>query len=134
MVEDKGNVVSAVVMSEHSQDPHYSHTAKALDKRFVIFIGGSIVIAFILVCVSMYLYQKSGAAQLDLSRPSYEGVRAKAQSPDKLDGFSATGKLDKESLDEFRTLYDKTSAEIDHDKDSFNPDSVDNKALGIKTQ
>ncbi len=99
--------------------------------RFIVFIIGSIIIAFMMVLVSMDLYQKSGAAQLDLSRPSYEDVRSQAE-PVQVGEFSSSGPIDKKSLDKFQQLYDDTAKEIMQKKHSFSPDAMSDKTLGIK--
>lgn len=109
--------------------------AKTLDEwsrhRFLIFIGASIVIAIILVIVSMHLYNSSGAAQLDLSRPGYQSVRKQASHAADFEGFPSTGALDETSLNEFKTLYTEKEKEATG-IDSFGGDVLSDKALSIE--
>lgn len=97
-------------------------------------IAGSIVISLLLVTLSMWLYNLSGAAQLDLSRPGYQGVRAKAQQSEQFDGFDATGKLDEESLKKFDKQYKQQQSAIRKNSEGFNPFTVDNEHLGIHVE
>lgn len=101
--------------------------------RFIVFIVCAILIAFVMVVISMDLYQKSGAAQLDLSRPSYEDVRSKA-SKLKVESFSASGPIDEKSLDNFKKIYDDTSESILEKKESYSPDAMSDKSLGIEVR
>lgn len=101
--------------------------------RFLIFIFASILIAFIMVIISMDMYLKSGAAQLDLSRPSYEDVRGQA-SKLKVKTFSASGPIDKDSLDGFSKTFDETNQLIIDKQNSFAPAAISDKTLGIKVR
>ena len=101
--------------------------------RFLVFIFASILIATVLVIISMDLYLKSGAAQLDLSRPSYEDVRSQA-SKLKVKAFSASGPIDKDSLDSFNKTFEDTNQSITDKQDSFDPTAVSDKTLGIKVR
>lgn len=79
--------------------------------RFLIMIGSAVVISLFLVSVGLALYSNSGAAQLDLSRPGYASVRSEAsKTADRYEGFSANGPIDKNTLSEFRKLYDEQAA------------------------
>jgi hypothetical protein len=98
--------------------------------RFLVMIGGSIVIALMLVAVSMKLYESSGAAQLDLSRPGYEHVTEKTTTSEVFKGFSAVGEIDKETIDEFKSMYDKRAAQATN-VDSFAGDVMSDAALSI---
>ncbi|MDR1969763.1 MAG: DUF2868 domain-containing protein [Candidatus Nomurabacteria bacterium] len=75
--------------------------------QWSVFIIAVLGIALILTSVSLWLYQVSGAANLDLSRPGYEKVRKDVQ--DDSDGtkpFSPTGDLDNEAVLDFRSRYE----------------------------
>lgn len=81
---------------------------------FTIFISCSLVVAFCLAGFSLWLYGDSGAAQLDLSRPSYQEARKKAQeekekekAEEKDKEFSASGDVDKKTIDEFEKIYNE---------------------------
>lgn len=97
--------------------------------RFLYLVGGSVVVACLLVAFAMQLYSWSGAAQLDLSLPSYDGVREKiAVDPPKT--FPSTGALDSKALNDFRVLYDK-QIEKTQGGDGFNTSALDDTSLGI---
>lgn len=98
--------------------------------RFLLMIGGAVVIALFLVGVSLALYASSGTAQLDLSRPGYQSVREQATHSDTFNGFPATGPLDKAALDEFQALYDKRANEATS-VESFGGDVMSNESLSI---
>jgi hypothetical protein len=98
--------------------------------RFGVMVAGSIVVALALVGVSMALYFSSGAAQLDLSRPGYMSVREQTNDKEQFDGFSASGTIDKNSLDEFQKLYDERAKKATG-IDSFGGEAMDDGTLGL---
>jgi hypothetical protein len=98
--------------------------------RFLVMIGVSIAVALILVAVSMKLYESSGAAQLDLSRPGYEHVSEKVAQSEVFKSFPATGEINKEVIDEFRKVYATRAAEATN-IDSFGGDVMSDAALAI---
>lgn len=100
------------------------------EHRFLLMIGGAVVIALFLVGVSLALYASSGTAQLDLSRPGYQSVREQATHSDTFNGFPATGPLDKEALDEFQALYDERANQATS-VESFGGDVMSNESLSI---
>jgi hypothetical protein len=89
-----------------------------------------IVLTLFLVGVALALYASSGAAQLDLSRPGYVSVRDKAVQVDDFEGFPTSGSIDKDTLKQFRSLYEKQSKEATN-VDSFGGDVMSDKALSI---
>lgn len=112
---------------------------KRIDKRLEgrekyylpIFMSSSIFLAIVLVIVSMTLYDKSGAAQLDLSRPGYVDVRAQSITNDNdFKSYSSTGSIDKKSIQEFKKLYDEQSAKAKA-VDAFSGDPLNPNTLGI---
>lgn len=98
--------------------------------RFMVLIGLTIVISLFLVSVALALYASSGAAQLDLSRPGYTSVRDKAVRSDGFEGFSASGSVDKDTLDEFGKLYDQQAKQATN-FDSFGGNVMSDKTLSI---
>ena len=111
---------------------HEEHRAYRLAKnRFVMMIAAVIVVSLALVVVAMWLYNISGAAQVDLSRPGYQDVRDRVVNDDAIsEAFPSTGELDGASLDKFRQLFDKTAGQIQA-TDSFAGDQLSDTALGI---
>lgn len=99
--------------------------------RYLLLIAISITAAMFLVSVSMALYTSSGAAQLDLSRPGYSAVTSQAVKNDNDFGnYPNSGDINKESLDEFRTLYDKQATKAKA-VDAFKGDPLDPAALEL---
>jgi hypothetical protein len=98
--------------------------------RFIVLIGLTIVISLFLVGVALALYASSGAAQLDLSRPGYKSVRNQATRSDTFEGFSASGSVDKGTLDDFRKLYEQQATQATN-FDSFGGDVMSDKTLSI---
>lgn len=97
------------------------------DHRFLVLIIFSICISITLVVASMIIYNRSGAAQLDLSRPGYKDVRAKAVSKDdSFSNFSATGVINAGTMDSFKLLFaqqaTKAKAVDAFSGDPLNPD------------
>lgn len=125
-----------VVMQQNNQDAPHSEQPEVAHKRplLVMMIAGSIVIALLLVVTSMWLYNMSGAAQLDLSRPGYQNVRAQAQQMERFEGFRATGELDEEALDAFSKLYRQQQKEIKKDSSGFSSEPLSNSSLGIEVE
>jgi hypothetical protein len=98
--------------------------------RFLVLIGLTIVISLFLVGVALALYASSGTAQLDLSRPGYTSVREQAARSDTFEGFTASGPVDRETLDKFRSLYE-AQAEKATNVNSFGGDVMSDKTLSI---
>ena len=118
-------------MQQNSHDEVANAQQKPL---LVVLIAGAIVTSLVLVVVSMWLYNMSGAAQLDLSRPGYQDVRARAQQTKQFKGFEATGVLDKKALDNFEQLYQQQKKEISKNNDGFSSAPLSNEKLEIRVE
>lgn len=99
--------------------------------KFFIMISLSIVMACVLVGVSMLLYFKSGAAQLDLSRPDYQAVRKHAQKTSSFEGFNLNQKLNEDTIAEFEKMFNEKLQEVDPYKNSFDGTPMSNTDLEI---
>ena len=103
--------------------------------QFSIFIAGSVTIAMILSGFSLWLYNESGAAQLDLSRPSYQEAREEAKKEEDKENdngsneFSADGTIDEKTISEFEKLYNERLKKIQ--ADAFKEDPLSDKSLNI---
>ena len=117
-------------MSEEELTSEIHTLNKWQQHRFMLLVGGTILIALFLVGVALGLYASSGAAQLDLSRPGYASVRKQASYSDAFDNFPATGAIDKNTLDQFRKLYDK-QAQKTTSVDSFGDAAVSDQTLSL---
>jgi hypothetical protein len=97
--------------------------------RFLALIGATIIISFILVVISMTIYNVSGSAQLDLSRPGYISVSDQVERDDTIDSYSAFGPVNDETVKEFTDLYDaqaiKAKAIEAFNGDPLNPEVLE---------
>lgn len=119
-------------------DEHHHHVQEAVqhqisEHRFAVLIVGSIIVSIILTMMSLALYRSSGTSQLDLSRPGLDEVRKKALPDDTYHGFSSNGPLDKASLNEFDTEYNKKLKELGT-QDAFANDVLSPKVLQIDAE
>ena len=99
--------------------------------NFTLLIGGSLVTALLYGSMSLALYGSSGAAQLDLSRPGYKGAEVKKEDATPVfEGFSASGSVDKKTLEEFEKMYRERTKNATS-VDAFSGEVLDAQALGI---
>jgi len=99
---------------------------------FFTFISVSIFLSLVLVSVSMAMYNSSGAAQLDLSRPGYVSVRSQADANDKsLKTFSGSGNLTQEDIDYFQEIYTKQTEKVTF-IEAFSGDPLSPASLGVE--
>lgn len=96
--------------------------------RFMLLITMTIVVAIILVVISMVIYNVSGSAQLDLSRPGYQAVSDKVEETDEIDEYDASGPINTTTVDEFTKLYDAQAAKAKA-VDAFNGDPLNPEVL-----
>ncbi|MBN9397633.1 hypothetical protein BGO18_04445 [Candidatus Saccharibacteria bacterium 47-87] len=96
-----------------------------LSLLLVITVG----IATVLTCVSVAIYNMSGAAQLDLSRPGYLSVSSQAEKTDSINGYSSTGSVNKQTIQSFLKQYDeqiqKAKSVDAFSGDPLNPDVLE---------
>jgi hypothetical protein len=99
--------------------------------RFLVMVALAVVIACGMVFASMALYNSSGAAQLDLSRPGYVGVRDKTiDSSSEFKNYPEIGSMNQSAIDDFKNLYDEQAAKIKL-ADAFKNDPLSPEELGI---
>lgn len=97
--------------------------------KYLVLIALTIVISLILVGFSLFMYQISGTAQLDLSRPGYQSPEAQSQTEEtRFEDYSASGDINLTTIEEFRTLYNK-QAESATALDAFSGDPLSPEAL-----
>lgn len=99
--------------------------------KFMVLVAVTIIVSMILVSVAMAVYTSSGAAQLDLSRPGYQEVRNQADRNEVISAFPAVGTIDKQSLNDFRALYDKQANQV-VGYDGFGGTPMSDQALGLE--
>jgi hypothetical protein len=101
---------------------------------FLLFISISILISSVVVAISMAMYNGSGAAQLDLSRPGYKDVRSQVDvSEGDFQNYSANGPIDRDVISNFKAIYDKQAQKV-KSVDAFGGDPLSAEALGIGSQ
>lgn len=100
--------------------------------RLVILLIGTVGIALILTCVSIAIYNSSGAAQLDLSRPGLRSVSSQVEKDDASEGFNASGSVTKETINEFITMYE-AQAKKAKGVDAFSGDPLNPEVLVFST-
>lgn len=103
------------------------------EHRFMLLIIGTLIIATILVFISIYIYKVSGSAQLDLSRPGYQSVSDKVDRTDPVTDYSAFGPVNKDTVNDFTTIYDKQAAKAKA-VDAFNGDPLNPEVLEFGDQ
>ena len=98
------------------------------EHRFLLLIIATLIVATLLVSVSIVLYNVSGSAQLDLSRPGYQSVSDKVDKTDPVTDYSAFGPVNKGTVNDFTTIYDK-QADKAKAVDAFNGDPLNPDVL-----
>jgi hypothetical protein len=100
---------------------------------FLIFISSSILISCVIVVISMQMYNSSGAAQLDLSRPGYVSVRSQVDNSDgDFQAYSSSGAISEKVINDFKTLFNQQAKKVET-VNAFgdSPSPLDPVALGI---
>ena len=98
------------------------------EHRFLILIIGTILISIVMVIASLMIYNLSGSAQLDLSRPGYQAVSDKVDRTDEITDYSAFGPIDTATVKEFTNLYDEQAKKAKA-VDAFNGDPLNPEVL-----
>ena len=96
--------------------------------RLSLLLIFTVIIAIILTIISVIIYNSTGAAQLDLSRPGYRSVSSQVEENDAIDTYSASGPVNKETIEEFMKLYDEQAAKAKA-IDAFNGDPLNPELL-----
>ena len=100
--------------------------------RFMLLVACTIVIAIIMTVVSVVIYNVSGAAQLDLSRPGLTSVSDKVDTQSKVKDYSPFGAVNKSTVDEFTGIYDEQATKAKA-VDAFNGDPLNPEVLEFGT-
>lgn len=70
-------------------------------------VGVSVLVAVLLTSISMWAYNSSDVARLDVSRPGYETIRDEVKNTEETKKFGATGELNEQAFEDFQLLYDE---------------------------
>jgi hypothetical protein len=115
-------------MTEELQEE--SRTYRLAKNRFVLLIVVSIIVSLVLVAMSLSLYAWSGAAQVDLSRPGYSGIRSQVSEDQEPVAFPSSGSIDAEVLNDYEVLYNKTATQVTS-VDAFESGALSDETLRI---
>lgn len=88
----------------------------------------TVLIAIVMTSVSIIMYNSSGAAQLDLSRPGFLSVSDKVEETDEIDTYSSSGSINKDNIEAFMKLYDEQASKAKA-VDAFNGDPLNPEVL-----
>jgi len=117
-------------MNESLPTPELQVSKPWYRKELVIFVGGSIVIAFLLVVASMAMYTSSGDSLLDASRPGFKSIQKEVDQSDTFEAFSTDGPVDASTIDQFQQLYAKQVKSVSN-SNVFDNSALSDQALGI---
>lgn len=97
--------------------------------RYLVLIALTLIVSFILVGVSLFMYQVSGTAQLDLSRPGYQSPADQTPIVEtEVGDYSASGDINLSSIEEFKALYDEQATSATS-VDAFSGDPLSPESL-----
>lgn len=88
----------------------------------------TVAIAIVMTIISVAIYNSTGASQLDLSRPGYRSVSSEVEKADKIDTYSASGPVNKETINQFMSQYDEQAGKAKA-VDAFNGDPLNPEIL-----
>lgn len=96
--------------------------------RFFFLVLLTIVISITMTVTALVMYNVSGSAQLDLSRPGYQSVSDKVEREEPSREFNSFGQVTRETLEDFMKLFTESS---DRAKavDAFNGDPLNPETL-----
>lgn len=96
---------------------------KVKQNQLAFFISGALILATTFVSISLWIYQEGGAAQLDLSRPSYQEARKQARKEaqeeakkqKKSSEFIVEGDLTRKKIEDFEKIFTDRIKRIEGD-------------------
>lgn len=100
---------------------------------FPSMIASVVVISLVLVSIALNIYNTSGAAQVDLSRPGFASVQKQAGSDNSNNedqSFSETGQITKQTISDFKNQYSKHTKRITAST-SYSEDALSDTSLQI---
>ena len=117
-----------------------NNKSKINQNKLIVFILGALLIAFILIEISLWMYEQFGTAQLDLSRPSLQEAREQAKKDverekrekAEAENFDSTGEIDSKAFKKFENLYDKSLNRLKGD--FFGENALSDETLNINNQ
>lgn len=99
--------------------------------KFIVLVVLAIIVSIILVIISLEIYNRSGAAQLDLSRPGYRSVSQEAVTNDNsFLVYPSSGEVNRMTVNEFKALFDKQMQNV-NTIDAYGGDPLSSEALQL---
>lgn len=97
--------------------------------RFFFLVFITILISLSMTVISLVMYNVSGSAQLDLSRPGYQSVSSQVEREDTTGDFSASGPVTQETINDFIKTFnqygDRAKAVDAFNGDPLNPETLE---------
>ncbi len=98
--------------------------------RVLVLVAGVITISLVLVSISIYLYNTTGVAQVDLTRPSLKLTNAQqVDIKDTAAAFPSTGNLNAKVMTEFKKAYDERAGKVS--SVNYNPEALSDDSLQV---
>lgn len=118
---------------EHEVEP-IEPTSFLSRHRFLLLIALTIMVALGLVSVSLVMYNVSGAALLDFSRPGFQSVASQAdKSSANFKTYSSSGPVNAKTIQEFQSLYDAQAKSV-KTVDAFGSDPLNADTIEFGTE
>lgn len=106
-------------------------TDKKSNNPLAVFLIGSVVVAMLLSGLGLYLYRRSGAYAVDLSRPDYKTSRQEIHHTSENERLkvSKDGKVNQQLVDEINESFKFYLKEIS--EEAFSERAVSDGAFGL---
>lgn len=115
----------------NDEEPTVHSSSFISSHRFLVLVIAAIIISLLLVAVSLELYNISGAAQLDLSRPGYRSISKDIISDDNsFVVFPSSGAVTGSTIDDFEKLFNNKAKDV-NTIDAYGGDPLSSDALQI---
>lgn len=101
--------------------------SKLQHSRLYLLLAGVMATSLILVSVAMSVYNSSGAAQIDMSRPGFSSVQNKVKEESNTQTFPASGEFSQQTFKDFYKMYDERVNALES-INAYNPEATQNDA------
>jgi hypothetical protein len=98
--------------------------------KLAVLISLVIGVSLILVSVALGIYNSSGAAQLDLSRPGFSSIQKDVKDERNINSYPSNGTFDKKAFDDFKALFSQRTQAV-QGINGFDPSAVANDAFRL---
>ena len=101
-----------------------------VEHQFACFVVLCIAVALTMTIVSLYLYRRSGAMNLDMSRPGYERVRTEVEKSSDDQPYDSSGPLNNQAIEDFQGRINKYQDEL-NDMGNYDNSSITDDSLNL---